>query len=173
MRKTKKIAFIDKWKLDNHEVLDNGGLMELEEKDNTLVPLKFFSGIFFSTWGARVAVPFLQQVFQADVCRMSFGRYTLFSSYSTTANCNTSPFAFGILFGNEDKDDWIQFWKFAKSVHQSINETDVTIITVQAKGLTELIAEVLPLMAHFHCFFQRRQNTTKIVRGGTQKYSCL
>jgi hypothetical protein len=49
MRKTKKIAFIDKWKLDNHEVLDNGGLMELEEKDYTLVPLKFFSGIFFST----------------------------------------------------------------------------------------------------------------------------
>jgi hypothetical protein len=65
------------------------------------------------------------------------------------------------------------FWDFAKSVHPSIDDTRVTIITDQAKGLTQLIAEVLPSMGHFHCSYHRRQNILKFVRGGTQKYSCL
>ncbi len=69
------------------------------------VPLKFFSEILFSISGASKAVPFLQQVFQgADACHMSFGKYTLYSCYGTTANLNTCPDAFGILFGNEDKE---------------------------------------------------------------------
>ncbi len=118
-------------------------------------------------------VPFLQRVFQADACHMNFGKYTLYSCYVTTANCNTYPVAFRILFGKEDKEGWMDFWDFAKLVHPSIDDTRVTIITDQAKGLTQSIADVLPLTEHFHCSYHRRQNILKFVRGGTQKYSCL
>jgi hypothetical protein len=135
------------------------------------VPLKFFSGILFSTSGAQKAVPFLQQVFQADACHMNFGKYTLYSCYGITANCNTYPVAFGILFDNEDKEGWMDFWDFAKLVHPSIVNTRVTIITDQAKGLTQSIADVLPSTGHFHCSYHRCQSI--LVGGGTQKYSCL
>jgi hypothetical protein len=80
-------------------------------------PLKFLSGIMFATLNAQRMVSHLQRVFQADACHKSFGKYTLYSCYSTTANGNTSPFAFGIHFGNEDKDGKLQFWKFAKNLH--------------------------------------------------------
>jgi hypothetical protein len=173
MKKSEKIVFIEKWKVDNHEVLSDGGLIAPEEGENHLVPLKFFSCIFFSTSGARVTVPFLQRVFQADACHLSFGKYTLYYCYGTTANCNTSLVAFGILCGNEDKEGWNQFWKFAKKIHPSINATGVTIITDQAKGLIESISEVLPLAVQIHCSFLRRQNIIKIVRGGTREYFCL
>ena len=169
MKKAEKIAFVEKWKVDNQEALSDGGFIGPEEG----VPLKFLSGIFFSTSGAHVTVPFLQRVFQADACHMSFGKYTLYSCYDTTANCNTSPVAFGILFGNEDKEGWNQFWKFANKRHPSINASNVTFITDQAKGLIESISEVLDLVAHFLCSFHRRQSIIKIVREGTQKYSCL
>jgi hypothetical protein len=43
----------------------------------------------------------------------------------------------------------MEFWDFAKSIHPSIDDTRVTIITDEAKGLTQLIAEVLPLTGHF------------------------
>ncbi len=151
-------------------MLEDGGLGELELG---AVPLKFFSGILFSTLGAQKAVPFLQRVFQADACHMNFGKYTLYSCYGTTANSNTYPVAFGIIFGNEDKEGWMDFWDFAKLVHPSIDDTRVTIITDQAKGLTQLIADVLPSTGHFHCSYHRRQNILKFFRGGTQKYSGL
>ncbi len=114
-------------------MLEDGGL---GEPKLGAVPLKFSSGISLSTLGARKAVPSLQQVFQADACHMSFGKYTLYSCYSTTANCNTYPVAFGILFGNEDKEGWMDFWYLAKSIHPFIDDTRVTIVTDQAKGLT-------------------------------------
>ncbi len=44
---------------------------------------------------------------------MSFEKYTLYSCYGTTANCNTYPVAFGIFFGNEDKEGWVDFGDFA------------------------------------------------------------
>jgi hypothetical protein len=81
---------------------------------------------------------------------MNFGKHTLYSCYGTTANCNTYPVAFRILFGNEDKEGWMDFWDFAKLVHPSIDDTRVTIITDQAKGLTQSIADLLPLTGHFH-----------------------
>ncbi len=93
--------------------------------------------------------------------------------YGTTANCNTYPVAFRILFGNEDKEGWMDFWDFANLVHPSIDDTRVTIITDQAKGLTQSIADVLSLTRNFHCSYHRHQNILKFVRGGTQKYSCL
>jgi hypothetical protein len=101
MTKAEKIEFVSNWKLENKEVLEDGGLGEPELG---AVPLKYFSGILFSTSDTQKAVPFLQRVFQADACHMNFGKYTLYSCYGTTANCNTYPVAFGILFGNEDKE---------------------------------------------------------------------
>ena len=107
-------------------MLEDGGLSVPELG---AVQLKFVSGILFSTSGAQKAVPNLQRVFQAGACHMSFGKYTLYSCYGTTANCNTCSVAFGILFGNEDKEDWMDFGDFAKSVHPSIDDTRVTVIT--------------------------------------------
>jgi hypothetical protein len=98
MMRAENIEFVSNWKLENKEVLEDGGL---GEPKSGAVPLKFFSGILISTLGARKAIPFLQQVFQADACHMSFGKYTLHSCYGTTANYNTYPVAFGILIGNE------------------------------------------------------------------------
>jgi hypothetical protein len=112
-------------------VLEDGGL---SEPKLGAVPLKFFSGILFSTSGVQMAVPFLQRVFQADACHMNYGKYTLYSCYGTTANCNTYTVAFKILFGNEDKEGWMDFWDFAKSVHPSIDDTSVSIVTDPAKG---------------------------------------
>ncbi len=43
----------------------------------------------------------------------------------------------------------MDFWDFAKLVHPSIDDTRVTITTDQAKGLTQSIADVLPLTGHF------------------------
>ncbi len=40
--------------------------------------------------------------------------------------------AFGILFRNADKAGWLQFWKFAKNLHPSVDNEAVTIITDQA-----------------------------------------
>jgi hypothetical protein len=104
---------------------------------------------------------------------MNFGKYTLDSCYGTTANCNTYPVAFGILFGNDGKEGWMDFGDFVKLVHPSIDDTRVTIITDQAKGLTQLTADVLPLAGNFYFSYHRRQNILKFVRGGTQIYFCL
>ena len=43
-----------------------------------------------------------QEVVQADGAHTSFGKYTLFSAYTTMANGNMANIAFRILFGNED-----------------------------------------------------------------------
>ncbi len=49
------------------------------------------------------------KAFQADAAHMQFGKYTLFSSYGTTAERLMSPVAFGIMFGNENKESWGHF----------------------------------------------------------------
>ena len=60
----------------------------------------FFTGIIFSPKYCKDAVPELQDVLQVDGSHTQFVKYTLYSLYGTTANCNTFPIAFGILFGN-------------------------------------------------------------------------
>jgi hypothetical protein len=75
MTKAEKIEFVSNWKLENKEVFEDGGL---GEPKLGAVPLKFFSGISFSTSGAQKAIPFLKQVFQADACHMNFGKYFVF-----------------------------------------------------------------------------------------------
>jgi hypothetical protein len=47
--KAEKIEFVSNWKLENKEVLEDGGL---GEPKLGAVPLKFFSVILFSTSGA-------------------------------------------------------------------------------------------------------------------------
>ncbi len=76
MMKAEKIEYVSNWNLENKEVLEDGGLGEPELG---AVPLNFFSGIIFSTSGAQKAVPFLQQVFEAEACHMNFGKYSLYS----------------------------------------------------------------------------------------------
>jgi hypothetical protein len=49
MMKAEKIAFISDWKLENMKVLEDGVLLDIP-----LVPLNFFSGIFFSISGQPV-----------------------------------------------------------------------------------------------------------------------
>ena len=131
------------------------------------------SVVFFSTSGARTTVPHLQQVYQADAAHMSFGKYTLYSCYGTTANGTTSAVGFGIHFGNESKEDWEIFWNFLKHTHASLDDYKNTLITDQAKGLVESIHQVLPSVGHFHCSYHRRQNILKVVKGGSQPNSCL
>ncbi len=174
MTKEEKISYVTKWKKKNRLMLIEGGVWPPRGGDQAVVdPLKFLSGFFFATSNAQRMVPHLQTVFQADAFHMNFGKYTLYSCYGTTANGNTSPVAFGILFGNEDKEGWSQFWKFAKNLHPGLDNETVTIITDQAKGLIESIHEELPNAGHFHSSYHQRQNITKIVRGGNVKYSCL
>jgi hypothetical protein len=175
MTRQEKIDYITKWKIKNKHILKEGGLLVPRRGDAALLttPLKILCGIFFSISTAQMVVPHLWRVFQADACHMNFGKYTLYSCYGTTANCNTFPVAFAILFGNEDKDGWVQFWESTKSLHPSLDRFDTTIITDQAKGLKEAIYQVLPDAVHFHCSFHRRQNIAKIVWGGNVKYFCL
>jgi hypothetical protein len=47
-------------------------------------------------------VPLFQTMYQSDAAHMNFGKYTLYSCHGITANCNASPVAFAIVFGNED-----------------------------------------------------------------------
>ncbi len=157
------------------EIGEQGGVRRwrLGEPRLGAVPLKFFSGILFSTSGARKAVPFLQQVFQADARHMNFGKYTLYSCYGTTANCNTYPVAFGILFGNEDKEGWMDFWDFAKSVHPFVDDTRVRIIIDQARGLTQSIADVLPSTGHFLLFLPQASKHSQICWGGNSEILLL
>ena len=92
-------------------------------------------------------------------------------SYGTAANCNTFPVAIAILFGNKDKEGSFQFWKFALSLHPSLNHESTTIITDQAKGLKEALKEAVPGASHFLCSFHGEQNIAKYVKGGNVEYS--
>jgi hypothetical protein len=46
-------------------------------------PLKFLTGVFIATLALKQQVQFLQEVIQADDAHMSFGKYTLFSAYTS------------------------------------------------------------------------------------------
>ncbi len=111
-------------------------------------------------------VPLLQNVVQADGAHTSFGLYTLYSAYGTTANGNMAPICLGLLFGNEDTENWSKFWTFVKKIHPSIDCPTTTILTDQDKGLTAAVTNTLPRAAPFICSFHRRQNITKHCGGG-------
>ena len=54
------------------------------------------------------------------------------------------PVGFAIIFGNENLLSWKEFWKFIIELHPCLNETDVTIVSDQDKGLFGAIAEEVP-----------------------------
>ena len=95
-----KKQYVIDWKAENQEMLQQGGLgiQMIGEPTPT-----FCAGVFFSMSYSQAAVPHLQDVFQADAAHTNFGKYTLYSCYGSTANGNTSPIAFALIFGNEDK----------------------------------------------------------------------
>lgn len=135
--------------------------------------MRFVEGIVFAPSTSRRTVPQLQSVYQADAAHLNWGKYTLYSAYGMSSEGQCSPVAFGIIFGNEDKDSWCRFWEFASSVHPSLNSATNTIITDQDKGSKAAIAAILPLVFNFHCSYHRRQNILKHCKGGTQVYKAL
>ena len=84
---------------------------------------QFCAGVLFLMSYFKQVVPFLQDDFWANATNMKIMKYTLYSCYDcgTTANANTSPIAFAILFGNEGTAGWEEFWQFALSLHPLLN----------------------------------------------------
>jgi hypothetical protein len=123
-------------------------------------------GILFATSSSKHLVPLLQDVIQADGAHASYGKYTLFLGYRTTANGNMSPLAFGLLFGNKNTEYWSKFWMFVKKVHPCIDGPTKTIVTDQDKGSIAAIQEQVPQAAQFHCLFHCPQNIIKKCGGG-------
>ena len=104
---------------------------------------------------------------------MNFGKYTLYSCYGITANCNAYPVAFSIIFGNEEKEGWDNFLKFVKNCHPSIKHAQVTVIIDQQKGSAEALQEIVPLAVNFFCSYHRGKNILTHVKGGKGEYSCF
>ncbi len=130
----------------------------MEQLGPKCVNVDFLHGIFFAPSFSKSAVPELQHLVMADACHLNFGKYNLFTCYGITANANMCPVGFAIIFGNENLLSWKEFWKFIIELHPCINETDVTIVSDQDKGLFGAIAEEVPEAVNFHCSFHRSQN---------------
>ena len=170
MTANEKQTFLEEWREDNALLLMDGGLSLPAEGGEES---KFFTGIIFSPSYCKDAVPELQDVYQVDACHLEFGKYTLYSLYGTTANCNTFPIAFAILFGNECREGWTMFFTAVRQWHPTFNKCQTTLISDQAKGLIDSIEEVMNLVGHFFCSYHRRQNIRTKVRGGSGPYSCM
>jgi hypothetical protein len=110
MKREDKIKFVKQWKETNFEMLLEEGLVE----GTTLH--KFVGGISMATSTLKQNAPLLQTVYHSDAGYMNFDKYTLYSFYQITTNCNASPIVFGVLFGNEDKSGWVDFWTLAKKI---------------------------------------------------------
>jgi hypothetical protein len=125
---TPRKVFVNDWLLHHKVALTNAlGMDDGPE-------IKFLTGILVAPSTSKVQAPFLQDVIQANAAHMSFGKYTLFSAYASTANMTMVALGFAILFGNKDKNNWTKFWKFIKNTHPIVNLNNKTIITNQDKG---------------------------------------
>ena len=121
-------------------------------------------------------MPELKRLVMADACHLNFGKYTLYSCYGITANANMFPVGFVIIFGNENLLGWQSFWKFVIDIHPCLNQTDVTIVSDQDKGLFSAIAEEVTAAVNFNCSYHRSQNIIKMCGGGksgNKVYSAL
>jgi hypothetical protein len=169
MSRAERREYLSNWMTD-HDIFLNTAL---GSEGGT--PFKFLTGILLAPSTSKAQAPFLRDVIQADGAHMSFGKYTLFTAYGTTANANMSPLAYGIFFGNEDKENWSRFWAFVKRAHPIINTEGKTIITDQDKGSIAAVKEIIPIAAQFMCSYHRRQNIIKKCGGGSGKkpLSCL
>ncbi len=72
-----------------------------------------------------------------------------------------SALGFALLFGNEDKQSWAQFWNFIKKTHPIVNQSNYTIITNQDKGSLLVMEDTVPLAGRFLCSFHCQQNIIK------------
>jgi hypothetical protein len=162
MNGAERKKYVVDWKLEKEKFLNDA----LGYEDGP--QYRFLAGILFAPSSSKVIVPHLQDVIQADGAHTSFGKYTLFTAYGTTANGNMSPLAFGIMFGNEDTGNWTKLWEFVKEIHPSVNALRTTILTDQDKGSTAAISEIMPEAHQFHCSYHRRQNIIKNCGGHGQ-----
>jgi hypothetical protein len=147
--------YLQDWMVDNADFVDEH--FGKEDAD-----CRFILGILFAPQTSARYSHHLQNLYQADAAHLQFGKYTFYSAYGTTANANASPIAFGILFGNEDRNNWEQFWEFAKTLHPHLDHEEITIVTDQDKGSKSAIARVLPRAKNFHCSWHRRSNILKV-----------
>ena len=130
---------------------------------------KFLTGILIAMSVSKSMFQTTQEVVQADGAHTLFGKYTLFSAYTTTANGNMANIALGILFGNEDTKNWTVFWNFVRKIHPTNNRPQVTLMTDQDKGSIKSVQECIPEAFNFHCSYHRRENINKYCGGGTKK----
>ncbi len=140
-------AFINKWKADNGELLRE----QLGPKDVDVV--QFLHGIFFSPCFSQATVPKLQRLIMSDACHLNFGKYTLFSCCSITANVNMFLIGFAIIFGNKNAMSWKEFWTFVVDIHPCLNQMDMTIVMDQDKGQQSAIKDVMMNARQFHCSY--------------------
>jgi hypothetical protein len=98
---------------------------------------------------------------------MRFGKHALYSVYGTNANGTMSVLGFALLFGNEDKQSWMQFQNFIKKTHPIVYQSNYTIITGQDKGSLSAMKNTDSLAGRFLCSFHRQQNIIKKCGGGT------
>jgi len=168
MDRDERCDFIRSWKREHRDLLVD----QLGPKD---LNVKFLDGIFFTPSFSKGTVPELQRLFMAAACHLNFGKYTLYSCYGVTANSNMFPVAFAIIFGNENLLGWTAFWQFAVKEHPCLNESDVTIVTDQDKGLETAIADVVSNAINFHCSYHRSTNIIKMcgAKSGNRVYSAL
>jgi hypothetical protein len=147
MSRQEKVNYVNNWEKDN----DTFPCEAFGFEDSP--QFKFLTGIFTSPSTSKEQVPFLQEVLQADTAHMSFGKYTLYSVYGTNANGTMSALGFALLFGNEDKQSWMQFRNLIKKTHPTINQTNYSIITHQDKGSLLAMEDTVPLPGRFLCSF--------------------
>lgn len=154
-----KLEYVYAWQTANGNMLNDVGLghncVEGGEAN-------FVTGLFLSTAAARIYVPLLQTVYQADAAHMKFGKYTLYSCYGITSNCNALPIAFGIVFENEDKEGWEHFGDFVKSCHSTIIDRKVTVITLfigrrMLRFMSRVARENSRAIGIMNCFLDRVQ----------------
>jgi hypothetical protein len=67
------------------------------------------------------------------------------------------------------------FWKFIIELHPCLNQTDVTIVTDQDKGLFSAITEEVSKVVNFHCSYHQSQNIIKMcgAKSGNNVYLAL
>jgi hypothetical protein len=159
MSRQEKVDYVYNWKKDNDTFLCDAFGFDDDPQ------FQFLMGIFITPSTSKEQFPLLQEVLQADTAHMSFGKYTLYSVYGASANGTMSALGFALLFGNEDKQSWMQFGNFIRKTHPTINQSKYTFITDQDKGSLLAVEDIFPLAGRFLCNFHCRQNIMKKCNG--------
>jgi hypothetical protein len=129
-------AFVSKWMNGNSKIL----VKQVGFKSDNV---SFFDRVLFAPSFVQKTVPHLQKTYTANACHLNFGKYTLFSCYSITANSNMSLVGFAIIFGNKNTSNWTKFWEYVLKLHPSMISGYITIITNQDIGKKNVLARHL------------------------------